>query len=330
MPLTNFPNGIQTPFISGANLPFTGNHYFVDPVNGSDGAEGTVDDPLKTLKRAHDLCIDGNNDVVHLIGNGQTSGTAYLTEQLVWSKNACHLVGICSPTKNSQRARIAIASGTTGFSPMVKVTGQGCMFSNISAYHGYATAETQICWLESGQRNYYENVHFAGMGDTGGISGDQTGSASLHIDGGVAAGTSGLGENTFVGCTIGLDTIARSVANANLKLSGATPRNVFKDCNFPAFADNAAVLFVKASAASDLDKETIFDRCRFINCIKSTATTMTAGFSVHASVGGLILMDQCVSVGATDIETNGAPSNNIFIIGPVPTATTTGLAINNA
>lgn len=328
MPLTNFPNGIQTPFISGANLPFTGNHFFVDPVNGSDGAEGTVDDPLKTLKRAHALCTDGNNDVVHLIGNGQVSGTAYLTEQLVWSKNACHLVGIAAPTRNSQRASIAIAAGTAGFSPMVKVTGQGCMFSNLSTFHGYNTAETQIAWLESGQRNYYENVHFGGMGHA--TAGDQAGSASLHIDGGVAAGTTGLGDNTFVGCTIGLDTVARSTSNSNLKLSGATPRNQFKDCDFITFADNAGALFVKANAAGDLDRSTIFDRCRFINNIKSTGTTMTAGFSVHASVGGLILMDQCVSVGATDIETNGAPSNNIFIIGPVPTAATTGLAINNA
>lgn len=49
--LTNFPNGITSfgvPVLGTiGGLPFTGNYYFVDPVNGADGNEGTRSFPLK-------------------------------------------------------------------------------------------------------------------------------------------------------------------------------------------------------------------------------------------------------------------------------------------
>lgn len=328
MTLTNFPNGVSSfgiPVLGGAGgIPFTGNYFFVDYLNGSDGAEGTADDPLKTLDRAHDLCTSGNNDVVFIIGNGETDGSARLSETLVWSKSATHLIGITAPTRVAQRARIAALSGVDGFTPMVKVTGDGCMFANFSVFAGYDSAVAQVCWLESGQRNYYSNVHFGGMGHQ--TAADHVGGRSLVIDGGVSQSTTGLGEHTFEKCTIGLDTVDRGAANASLAFDGATPRNTFTSCLFICRADAGTPVHVLVAAASDIDRWQLFDRCQFLNF---AGTALAGGFSMAASAGGFVLLDNCVFVGATDIEATAA-SNEIFIMGPVPTATTTGLAINNA
>ncbi len=73
--LTKFPNGVSSfgiPVLGGiGGIPFTGNYFFVDPANGSDGAPGEAPDEAKeTLGSAHDRCVAGNNDVVVLIGDG--------------------------------------------------------------------------------------------------------------------------------------------------------------------------------------------------------------------------------------------------------------------
>lgn len=312
-------NGVPTMGVSG--IPWTGNAYFVDPVNGADGNPGTVNLPLQTLTQAYTLARDGYNDVIYLIGNGQTSGTARLSATLTWAKNALHLIGITAPTCVAQRARIAATSGVN-FTPLVNVTGAGCMFANISTFHGYNSAVTQICWVAGGQRNYYENVTFGGMGDA--TAAAQTGSRSLVV--GVAA--SGQGENTFVGCTIGLDTIARSAANYSLEFIGGTPRNVFKDCIFPAQISAATAAFIRTAAAASIDRFQDFEGCRFINNVASTSTTMTQACVLTASSGGLLLMNRCTTVGVTAWETS--PTNQIYLDGAPPTAASSGLAVINA
>lgn len=330
MVLTNFPNGISSfgiPIVGGGVQPYNGNYFFVDPASGSDGNTGSADSPYQTIGRAYNQCVSGNNDVVFLYGNGLTSGTARLSATLTWAKDSTHLIGVCAPTEVSQRARIAATSGVN-FTPLVKVTGAGCQFANFSVFHGYDVAVTQIAWQEASQRNAYTNVSFQGVGHA--TAGDQAGSRSLLIDGGAgqATPTTGLGENTFIGCTIGLDTIARSTTNASLEFSGATPRNTFRSCIFPAFVDSATALFVKAGATGSMDRWQLFEECSFINTVKSTSTAMTGAFSVGASAGGLILLQRSTIVGATDIEATAA-SGFIFIDGGAPTGTTTALAINN-
>ena len=125
MALTNFPNGVSSfgvPIIGGiGGIPLTGTWYFVDPLNGSDGNDGLApSSALQTLYQAHNYMTAGKNDVAYLIGNGGTTATARLSlalaqsidptvtaGTLVWSKNACHLIGEAAPTMVAQRARIA-------------------------------------------------------------------------------------------------------------------------------------------------------------------------------------------------------------------------------
>lgn len=347
MSLTNFPGGITSfgvPVLGGiAGIPFTGNYWFVDPVNGLDGNAGnSPSSALQSLYRAHALAASGNNDVVVLIGNGAASGTARLSKAaaqavdssatsgvLNWTKNALHLVGITAPAMISQRARIAPPAGTYtvttfGSANLVVVTGSGCFFSNISLFHGFSTGgAAQICWTDNGSRNAYYNMDFGGIADAG--SAADTGSRSVKI------GSAGSGENYFKGCTFGLDTVTRSVANASLELAGATPRNVFEDCLFPFQTSNAGVLGILGTGNGCVDRFTMFKRCQFINNIKSTSTQMTALASfTTASPGGLLNFDPaCSIIGITKWgDTNAL--NNSYVSQPVPTAATSGIAVNPA
>lgn len=343
MPLTNFPNGITSfgiPVLGGASIPFTGDYFFVDPVNGSDGNQGTSPSrAFQTIYKAHAMMTSGNNDVCYLIGNGAASGTARLslanavsvdstatTGTLLWTKSAAHLIGICSPTGVAQRARLAPPTGTYtqatfNSGNFVTVSGSGCMFANISLFHGFSTGGTnQICWTNTGARNYYENVDFGGIGDA--ASAADTGARSLLV------GSAGAGENTFVRCTIGLDTVTRSVANASLELAGGTPRNQFIECIFPFMTSNAGVLGILGTGAACIDRWNLFKRCSYFNNIKSTSTVMTVLASLtSASPGGFIYHQNSTMVGITDFGDTNALANS-YVDMPAPSATVGGIGVN--
>lgn len=343
MTITNYPNGVSSfgiPMLGGiGGIPMMGTPYFCDPANGSDGNDGTSpDSAVATLYRAHALMTAGQNDVCYLIGNGAASGSARLSTALaqsidstvtagtlVWSKNACHLIGVTAPTGVAQRARIAPPSGTYtvttfGSANFVTVSAAGCIFANISLFNGFSTGgANQICWTDSGGRNYYWNVNFGGMGDSG--SAADAGSRSLKI-------TGTTGENTFVSCEVGLDTVTRSAANASLEFAGGTPRNTFIGCNFPFQTSAATPLGIIVSAAAGIDRWQKFDRCTFINNVQSTSTTMSGLSTLAASAGGLILMKDATLVGITEFGTDATSRGQVYVDGGAPTAGSTGIAVN--
>lgn len=300
----------------------SGNTFYLDPKNGQDINDGlSPATAVATLAQAYALLVSGNNDTIYLIGDGTTAATARVNTAFVWAKNATRLIGVCAPTVLSQRARIAPSSTTTAFTPYFTISGNGCVFANISIFDGFTTGmANQIAVLLTGGRNYFENCHLAGMADA--TSAASAGSRSLKI------GLSGSGENVFVRCTIGLDTIARSAANASVELTGGTPRNVFVSCYFPFFTSSATVLGILGTGAACVDRWTDFFQCLFANGIKSTSTQMTALISLtNAAPGGLISMRYSTAIGITKWgDTIGLA--NTYVDGGTPTAATTGLGIN--
>lgn len=311
---TNIASQFGMPLFGVAGTPpFTGNFFWVDPTNGSDGNTGGPQDPFKTLSQAHSACLANNNDVVFL------TGTTSITSTLTWSKDRTHLIGLAPNLGSQARARIS-GGGSTVFTPLVNVTADECIFANIGAYHGYANASAQICWASAGQRNLHKNCNFLGMAHA--TAAAQAGGRSLTV--GLAA--SGNGENTFEDCVIGLDTITRNAANASLEFLGGTPRNVFRRCIFPVMTSAAGALFVTAGASA-MDRWQLFENCAFINNIKSTSTQMTVGFSFNAATGGLALLQRCSSIGATKWGDAGALAQ-MYVDGAPPTAATSGLAVN--
>lgn len=340
MALTNFPNGITSfgvPVLGTiGGLPFTGNYYFVDPVNGADGNDGTPELPLKTLYGALAKCTAGNNDVVVLVGDGTAAGSARLSTALAqsidstattgtlnWNKNATHLIGVCAPTSVAQRARIAPPTGTYtaatfNATTFVNVTASGCYFANFSVFCGFSTGNaSMIAWQDSGSRNCYSNVNLYGMADAASAAGANA--RTLKITG---------GENTFINCVLGGDTVARGAANATVEFASGSARNSFLNCVFPFQCSAATPLGIKVGAASGIDRWALFENCSFINNVQSTSTTMDGLSTLAASAGGLLLMKNATMVGITEFGTDATSRGQIYVDGAAPTAGTSGIAVN--
>jgi len=273
-------------------------------VNGSDGAEGNqINASLKTLTEAYSRCVSGRGDVVYLLNNGLSTGTARLASLLTWAKNNTHLVGLCAPSQLSQRARIShSATAGIGFPLLFKVAAAGCTFQNLQWFQGYAVDEDQTCLelTSAAQRCVFSNCHIAGMGAA--LPAARAGSMTLKLGG---------AENVFQGCTIGLDTESRTAANSEVVVTVGL-RNIFRDCLFPTFAGNAGHLFLSA-ANGTIDRWLLMQRCIFINAIQSTATAMTSALSVGSAMGGMVILDGCSLYGATYWV--GADTAKVMLIG---------------
>lgn len=266
----------------------TGNVYYLDPANGldtNDGLTPTVTPgghgPVQTLSAGYTLLRSGKNDVLVLIGDGTTTATARLSAAFTWSKNAAHLIGVCSPAVMSQRARIAPTTTATAFKAFFTVSGNGCLFQNLQFFQGFATGTTaQICLTVSGTRNAFVNCHLAGMGDA--ASAADSGSRNIKLTG---------GENYFNHCTVGIDTVARTNANASVEIASGAARNVFDSCIFPLMSTDGLQYALLGAAAAALDRFVLFRNCQFINAVGSTSVAIAELFHVAAAVGGVIVMD---------------------------------------
>lgn len=297
-----------------------GNAIYVDPVNGNDNSgTGEINAPVATLSVGYGLATSGNNDVIYLVGNGATTGTARLSATFTWAKNATHLVGVSSGVSLSNRSRIAPTSGATAFTPFFTVSGSGCLFQNIQWFDGFGTGTTsQIGLSVTGGRNLFQGCHIAGMGDA--ESAASAGSRTLKI--------STTGENMFVDCTIGIDTVTRTAANASVEFSGGAPRNQFVRCVFPFMTSAATPLGIIVSAAAGSDRFQFFNDCVFINAINSTSTTMSGLATLAASMGGMLLFKDATLVGITEFGTDATSLAQIYVDGGTVTAATSGIAVN--
>lgn len=344
---TNFPNGITSfgvPVLPGNLFGKDSVAWFVDPVNGAEGNDGkSPSTAFATLYRAQIAAVAGRNDVVYLIGDGSSTGTARLstalaaaawaysdqttsvptTGTLTWAKKAVHLIGVCSGGMFSQRARIAPPSGTYtqatfGSGNFITVSAEGCYFANFSVYNGFSTGGTnQIALTVSGARNVFENCTIFGMADA--ASAQNTGSRSVKLT---------AGENTFINCTIGGDTVTRTVANASVEIASAAARNAFLGCTFPFQTSAAGVLGFLGTGNGCVDRTTYFKGCTMVNNIKSTSTQMDvfASFTT-ASPGGLLSFVDCPMIGITEYgDTNGLA--NSYVNMAAPSASAGGIMVN--
>ena len=313
--------GVPTMGVGG--MPFlTGTWYFVDAVYGSDGNTGAADDPMATIAAAYAKCVEGKNDVVVLVSHPTTAdnavGTHRLTSQLVWAKSATHMIGICAPTTIGQRARISHpTTDTTNTADLLKITASGCYFSNFSIFQGVGQAATaeKLCQI-TGSRNYFENVAFQGIGSS--VGGTVAAGYSLYLN--------GAEENTFVGCQIGVDTVARTAANFSVLFAGAAKRNLFKGCIFPMLATATSPFFISCATSGGVDRFNLFQQCLFHNAVNSTGTSIDAVVQFHATQGGTTIMDNCTSVGADD----WTPTDTgvVRILGPVSNGDTSGMGVS--
>ena len=287
------------PITSGSHMPLTGQAYFVDYVNGLDGRDGkSVRQAFKTIPQAYSVCKAGKNDTVYLIGNGATSGSHRLSAQLVWAKNATHLVGIAAPTMVAGRARVAWLSGATKTATMIDFTASGCIVSNVHFFQDYATGAANTCMALTGERNYFANCHIAGGGHA--TAAAHASCTSMTLTGG--------GENQFDDCTIGLDTIGSGAgANATIAIATSVARTIFRRCHIVKEAGDTDPLFVSVGAAGII-RYILFEDCLFINTAGSK--TMVAALAVNAAPGGNVFIQGGGLFGAV---TNWVAADHAFV-----------------
>jgi hypothetical protein len=137
----------------------------------------------------------------------------------------------------------------------------------------------------------------------------------------VINGATGSGENEFVHCTIGLDTILRTTSSIELQILGQSPRNVFEGCLIETNGSAATLLLGIPSAG--VDRYTMFNQCLFYNYTGNGGAALTAGYSI-VTPGGDILMPRCVFINAP------RPANAFVWTDPEAAASAVLTAINPA
>lgn len=300
-------------------LPYVGNIIYVDPTNGSDtaGSGASQDDAYATVEEAEDHTVGtsstGQHDVVIIAptgGTGRTSETAAIT----WDKRFTHLIGNAAPTVQDTRAGMSFgASIATGFTQ----SGNGCIFSNLTI----ATFQDNNGLVSvTGSYNSYNGVHFAGIGDA--TAGDDANARCVVL--------TGAQENTFTGCTFGIDTVTRSTTNATLEFASSASRNVFSDCRFVMAADNVGPNHVLFTGTSAIDRWIEFNNCTWYAFWANDADKVTHAFDLAAqtATGHVLMTGRQLLVGFDDWEESD--SGNMYFEPYTATANAVGIGITPA
>ncbi len=276
--------------MSGIPYSKDAKYFFVDPANGNNNNTGlSPQEAFAGLETAYAATTANQHDTVFYIAGSSGNN---LAAAVTWAKNYTHLIGICAPTRMAQRARIFQTSTLTGASPLLTISATGCIFKNFYIFQGVNDATSLINVSVTGGRNYFENVHFAGGGH-----------AAQAINGGASLHLNGAEENTFVNCTVGVDTIDAATGMVGLLMDGDAHRNVFEDCYFRMRAGNSGAAFVEVVDATGIDRDTTFKRCTFIN--NATGNDMAAAFLIPAmGEPRLILLQNCMFHNVTKLDAN--------------------------
>lgn len=291
-----------------------GKDIYLDPTNGSDTRTGRSPAQANlTFAVAYAKLTAGQNDrLIYLAGTSSLSLPATIT----WAKSYTHFIGLAAPTFMAQRSRVFHSAD---FSPMITVSGTGCLFKNLYFSYGRGGADNHVLMNITGGRCVFDNIHFA-------MANHATEAADAASRGVVINGTSG--EHLFRHCTFGNDTVARSAASASVEFAGSTPRNMFEDCLFEINAGAVTPVHVLAGGASALDRFAIFKDCLFHAHGTSTLTQ-----AINSDLTGvnrrIILMGSTFSVGATDIA-DAAGDGTIYFRPETATANVALLGANVA
>lgn len=258
--------------------------YLNAAIGGGDGT--TFDSPHKTFAAAYADIETLKKDCIVLEESGSSIS---LAADPLWAKSLCGLVGT-SNGKFNHRSRIGMS---TTFSPMITVSGYGNYFANIYTMNGTAATD-YTGWYVTGDRNVFENVHFAGP-----MNAAQGGHASYI--GNYFTGTEGY----YKGCVFGTHTIDRDELAPTVKLGPGT--HVFEDCIFDmsigADTDPYHVLFDNTSGST----EVWFKNCQFHAFSANQAAKAAVCFTFSAGYSADVIIDsQCSFSGFTNLAVTGS------------------------
>lgn len=283
-------------------FPTAGNKYYVDPANGNDANDGkSPGKAFLTVAYAKSQMTANQNDVLYFLG-GATADNPAAT--ITWDKDYTHLIGISAPLAVGQRCRI-VGTAAVDLAPIMTISANGCIFANIQWYQGKDANTDGGAVDVTGSRNAFINCFFAGMGHA--TPAARAGSYSLKVTG---------QECLFDNCAIGLDTITRAAANAELWISTGADRLTFRSCRIYSQSDTQTKLMVLIDG---LDRWCEFENCIFHNFSVNWATTLSNAISDTVATTHNVYLrgvgNQLVGItGWADTVTH------IYGIGPVPNA----------
>lgn len=258
-------------------------HFFVDPDDGNNVNDGlTPATAVASLATAYGKTTADKHDVVWFMG---TDSSVTPSSSITWANDFTHLIGLSSGLPGlGQRCRV-VGNATNDLTPVITFSGKGCIVRNMQFYNGKDADSDSGCVIVSGHRNEFTNCMIAGMAHA--TPAARAGSYSLTVSG---------VENFFERCYIGLDTITRAAANAEVVISGS--KNQFWDCTVASKSDTAGHFAVKISGAGTHT----FKDCLFHNASVNWAQSLTDAFNVTASATHyIILSGDCQFVGYTGV-----------------------------
>lgn len=293
MTMSSFPHGVLSmgvPILGAQGLMTNGPCYFVDAAHGSDDNAGTdITQPLKSVATAYNKCLGGLNEVIYMLPSA--TGDNWTTK-VDWSKTYTHLIGL-HPGWMNNRCRIYTNTITKSMTPLLKVSGQGCIIANIMISQEGSHATYNAVPLEvTGHRSYYENVHTRNIGASA-----ITNASHRSLVVGSAYDVS------FKHCQFGETSYdASTTSSIVVEFNGTDAgKYLFEDCLILG-AGSANAVFVKQPA--NVGGFTLFKRCLFHNSTISTLNAMTQAFSLSGTGNDGVLFMHCMINGATNLETS--------------------------
>lgn len=282
----------------------------VKPSSGSDSNDGlSPDTAVKTLAKAQTLATANHNDIVLMYTESNTaaSTTDYQSVALDWAKDGVHLIGVGAGSMLGQRSRISnLSTATAIVNGLFIVSANNCLIQNIEIYQGQGGTNpsgASIAVSVTGQRNHFVNCQISGIGHS---ELDDAGSRSLKVSG---------GENIFTHCYIGLDTIIRGTAQAEVEIADATTRTIFEDCIFNTYTSADGFLMIKYAAP---DRFIILKNCIVMAVQNITSATQpAAALSASTTLNGNVIVHGTVFYGFDNVT---AADDTKVLIGSYATA----------
>lgn len=263
-----------------------------------------------TIAAAYACTVSNRNDIILIPANGTSSK---LASMLTVANNRVHFVGL-DPVGRKIGARALISNSGAGVAAdtaMIKITGTGCSFRNISFKNNWTVAENLASVCDWGIQTYWENCDIESLG-------------SAHLTNELAASLIlGGNECIYKNCTIGQDTLlVTSTAGQQLLIQNRgtagvkSTRSRFDNCRLQSYTSDTTHVFVRAGAYS-IDRDVTFEDCEFVNTVNATsAVTLAMAFTASATVGGGMNIAFPRIFGATNIAT-GAAATAILLVAPV-------------
>jgi len=267
-----------------------------------------------SLETAYDDATSNNNDIILLDGDG----THTVASGITWSKNRVNVMGMDGGDRLIQQgAKIQLATNTVDTTATITVSGIRNSFRNLKIMNSGTHANSVAAVIGNGDEGtLWKNCTFQKLSDLG-----ETAVSDFECR---------SDSSSFIDCEFGFSTLVITAARRSLwfKASGATRAKDcrWRNCRFVVCSSSATYNFIDVDTTASLAFSTIFDNCIFEAVLTSTGSAIT---NAVQSVSGLVEGQMSFINPAAFHCTNfcDTVTDQVHIIGPVPTGATTGLAV---